>query len=208
MNSLEEYYESERSDMASFIPADYQRVLEIGCGDGGFSKTLKPEAEVWGVEPFGTLKHSLYRVYNTTYEEAYNELPDSYFDLVICNDVIEHLPNHDDFFESIQKKMKPGAALIGSIPNVRYYKNLRHLLFDRDWKYTESGILDYTHLRFFTEKSLRDTIDRHSFTIDKFERINGVTGFKLFILFLNCITFNRSSDTRFLQFAFRIRTMK
>lgn len=201
----EEYYESQRGDMVSFLPEHYHRVLELGCGDGGFSQTLNSDAEIWGIEPFGEVKFPLHRVFTTTYEQAYPELPDGYFDLVICNDVIEHLPDHDAFFESIQQKMKPGAALVGSIPNVRYYKNLRHVLFDADWQYADSGILDRTHLRFFTEKSLLNTLHKHQFKIDKFERINGVTGFKFFIFFLNLITLNRSSDTRFLQFAFRIR---
>lgn len=205
MSLREEYYESQRSDMASFIPATYKCVLEVGCGDGGFSQTLKPDAEVWGIEPYGVIKFPLYRSFSTTYEEAYSDLPDNYFDLIVCNDVIEHLADHDGFFDSIKNKMKPGAALVGSIPNVRYYKNLREVLFARDWEYTDSGILDYTHLRFFTEKSLLNTINKHGFSIDIFERINGVSGFKLFILFLNCITFGRSSDTRYLQFAFRIR---
>lgn len=202
----EQYYESKRKDMLAFLPADYHRVLEIGCGDGGFSQNLSHDAEIWGIEPYGQVKFPLHRVITSTFEDAYSELPDSYFDLVVCNDVIEHLPDHDVFFEDIQKKMKPGGALIGSIPNVRYYKNLRSLLFDGDWAYAEDGVLDRTHLRFFTEKSLLDTLNNHHFSIEKFERINGVTGFKFFIFLLNLITLNRSSDSRYLQFAFRVRT--
>ncbi|MBL4608193.1 MAG: class I SAM-dependent methyltransferase, partial [Pseudomonadales bacterium] len=171
---------------------------------GGFSQYLDKATEIWGVEPSETVKFPFFRVLRCTYDEAYADLPDAYFDLIICNDVIEHLPDTDHFLQTIKKKMDPNGMLIGSIPNVRYYRNLRSLIFSGQWEYTDSGILDRTHLRFFTEKSLRGTFSRNQMKIERFERINGVKGFKVFIFFLNLITFNRCSDTRYLQFAFRI----
>ena len=47
----EGYYGFKRPEMASFLPGEYQRVLEIGCGQGEFRGHLKPEVEVWGIEP-------------------------------------------------------------------------------------------------------------------------------------------------------------
>jgi len=51
--------------------------------------------------------------------------------------------------------LAPNGILVGSIPNVRFWGNLINLLVRRDWKYEESGVLDRTHLRFFTAKSFR-----------------------------------------------------
>ena len=111
---------------------------------------------------------------NGLYEDVYAELPDNYFDLIICNEVIEHFRDHDVFFESIKNKMSKNSYIIGTIPNVRYAKNLYHLLFNKDWKYENEGILDRTHLRFFTEKSLRRTFNKHDFIIDEFYGINSL----------------------------------
>lgn len=80
-------------------------------------------------------------------------LPDQHFDMVICNDVIEHMVDHDHFLEHIKTKMRPGACIVGSIPNVRHLTALFKLLVAKDWPYSASGILDRTHLRFFTENS-------------------------------------------------------
>ncbi len=48
--------------------------------------------------------------------------------------------------------------MVGSVPNVRYFKNLFDLLVLRDWDYKDSGVLDRTHLRYFTLKSLRRSL--------------------------------------------------
>ncbi len=51
--------------------------------------------------------------------------------------------------------MVPGGVLVASVPNVRSWSNILELLVHKDWKYKDSGILDKTHLRFFTLKSFR-----------------------------------------------------
>lgn len=91
-----------------------------------------------------------------TYLEMYDKIPDDYFDLVICNDVIEHMIDTDIFFQTIKKKLKKDAYLIASIPNVRYMLNLFELLVQKDWEYKDAGIFDNTQRRFFTKKVLNE----------------------------------------------------
>lgn len=162
--------------MLGFLPAVYQRVLEIGCGEGAFSKTLSPNSERWGIEPNGAAaadaKDSFYRIMAGTYGQVCKDLPEDYFDLVICNDVIEHMDDHDAFLDSIKTKMCKGGYLVASVPNMRYYKVLKELLLKKDWRYQDQGNMDRTHLRFFTGISLQRTLVEHGFNIRKFTGVN------------------------------------
>ncbi|WP_373097931.1 class I SAM-dependent methyltransferase, partial [Zhongshania sp.] len=87
------YYDGSRKDLVELIPSGVKRVLEIGCGKGGFAKNFEGVAEYWGVEPDSASAklalNTLTKVLVGTYDEVEAELPDGYFDLIVCNDVIE-----------------------------------------------------------------------------------------------------------------------
>jgi len=215
--TTEDYYQGSRPDIAQLLPQKYTKVLEIGCGDGGFSVNLE-ECVVWGIEPVLAVaeiaQQKMDKVLIGTYESVYNELPDNFFDVVVCNDVIEHMVDPDNFLETIKSKLQPDACLIGSIPNVRYAWNLFGILIKKDWKYTDYGTLDRTHLRFFTDKSLRRLFSTHGFTIEKFYGINDVIFwgeslkvfvFSIVVSAIVLLSLGSYSDIRFLQFAFRIK---
>jgi len=209
MNESTAYYQHSREDLIPFIPENYSRVLEIGCGEGKFWELLKSDdREIWGVEPnqaaANIARQKAHRVFETSFDLCLDELPNDYFDLVICNDVIEHMPDHDLFFEQIKTKMSAQGKLMGSMPNVRYYQTLRSLLFKKDWPYENAGVLDRTHLRFFTAKSMQRTFKEHAFEIEKFAGVNSPDRFKLFILFLNILFLGTAMDTKFQQFGFRL----
>jgi len=209
-NHIKEYYQGSRPEVASLINHAPKRVLEIGCGDGSFRSLLKGQFEYWGIEPFSEAaelaRKNIDKVFNSTYDEAFSELPDNYFDLIICNDVIEHLVDHDSFFKSIKIKMAEGARIVGSVPNVRHLSNLISLIFKKDWNYQDDGILDRTHLRFFTEKSLKRTVHQHNYELEHLEYLKII---KPRIhpprrLFYNILIIFLGKDTRPLQFGFRI----
>lgn len=218
MNESEDYYQHTRPEVAAFLPEMLGKALEIGCGEGSFSVHLKEAEEYWGVEPVAEVaelakKNVPTQVLTGIYDEAHNDLPDDYFDLVICNDVIEHMTSHDDFFEKIQKKMKSGGCLVGSIPNIRYLPVLVGLLWKRDWEYEESGVMDRTHFRYFTSKSLQRSFEDHGLEIEKFAGINSITSVKetpkmalrsFFLKISDLVTFKTQNDTLYQQFAFRV----
>jgi len=205
MSTQSTYYQSHRKEVIPLLPTHYSTVLEIGCGEGNFRSNLTQESEYWGVEPVKAAAKIADRKLDTvligTYQEKLDEIPDNYFDLVICNDVIEHMIDHDAFFQSIKSKIKHGGCLVSSVPNVRFIRNLTELLFKKDWQYKEEGILDRTHLRFFTEKSLKRTISDNGFVIDKFIGISPIRNsiLKSFIMLL------LGNDIRYLQFGIRIK---
>jgi len=203
------YHRGHRPEMAPLLPAEYQHVLEIGCGEGAFAGSLKPGCEIWGVEMHEAstkiASQRLHRVLIGTYDAVQPELPENYFDLVICNDVIEHLPDHDAFFESVSGKLREGGYLVASIPNMRYYYCLRELLLRKEWVYRDQGIMDRTHLRFFTERSIRRTLAEHGFSIEAFKGINRLRGSKrvLRALFFVVLTLGYYADILYQQFGFR-----
>ena len=157
MNNQSQYFRNHRAEVAPFLPLQYHRVLEIGCGEGKFRANLKLPCEYTGVEPSEMVAKfalaTLDQVHVGTFESVASQLPRKHFDLVICNDVIEHMVDHDQFLESIKRNMTADGVLVGSVPNVRYVMHLWDLMVKKDWQYADTGILDRTHLRFFTEKA-------------------------------------------------------
>lgn len=211
MNPSAPYYGNSRTEMRAFLPDRYRRVLEIGCGEGTFRQNLELPNEYWGVElvPEAALRAQdrLDRVLTGTFEANFEQIPDAHFDLVICNDVIEHMPDHDAFLQAIVTKMAPGGHLMGSVPNVRYLPNLLGLLVDRDWAYGDEGVLDRTHLRFFTSTSLQRSFDASPLELDAIRGINdsyrrgGRSARMKDWLWRQLL----GADTAYLQIAFRAR---
>jgi 2-polyprenyl-3-methyl-5-hydroxy-6-metoxy-1,4-benzoquinol methylase len=191
------------------------KVLEVGCGEGAFIAGLPGRPETWGIEPdvrsAGIAKGRLNRVMTTTYNEVKADLPLNYFDLVVCNDVIEHMTDHDAFLRDIQVHMADGALIVGSLPNVRHYKNLFNLLALCDWHYQDEGILDRTHFRFFTFRSLRRSLESAGLSVLRLEGLNETkpNGLSIrdlaehvFKTGLICLSAGTARDVRFVQIGF------
>lgn len=218
---LTAYRGGERLEMIPFIPVLHgqPKVLEIGCGEGRFSMKLRPHCEVWGIEPYKSAadigSQNLDVVLQGTFDEVSHLLPKAAFDLVICNDVIEHMTDHDKFFSDIRQFLRPEGWLIGSIPNIRFYRTLFEIVMARDFEYQDQGVLDRTHLRFFTFRSMERALKRANFKIERYEGINDyfeLNDFSkleiarwLFGLTLQIATLGRHRDIRYVQIGFRAR---
>jgi 2-polyprenyl-3-methyl-5-hydroxy-6-metoxy-1,4-benzoquinol methylase len=213
-----DYALSDRPEVAGFLPKQYETVLEIGCSKGGFKSSLNPAVEVWGVEPDDLAAEEAcsrgYKVLTGLYENVSDRCHDHYFDVVICNDVIEHMVDHDKFLEDIKRKLKKNGHLVGSIPNVRHFGNLFRLLIKKDWRYEDRGVLDRTHLRFFTEKSLQRTFSANGYVINELRGINSdfdqpkrirQLARNALVLMLIVLSFGYFGDIKYLQFGFRLQ---
>lgn len=124
--------------------------------------------EAWGVEPVAEMARSaasrLDRVLPCSVEMSMEHLPENYFDTIICADVLEHLVDPWQVLRQLRERLAPGGELIASLPNVRNWSIVRRLLEGR-WEYEDAGILDQTHLRFFTWQECIRMFERAGFTI-------------------------------------------
>lgn len=220
MSEIDSYYNGKRSELTQYLPDIdlHTKILEVGCGAGGFRENISISCEYWGVElsPEASViaKSKMNQVITGKFQDVYDLLPDNYFDCVICADVIEHMDDTDWFLQAIKNKMAKNGVLVGSIPNVRYIDNLYRVLFKKDWYYLSVGILDNTHLRFFTQKSLNRTLIKNNYEIQTLEGINKIKlnysniNNLILTLFEIFLSFILGSDTKFLQFAFRANINK
>jgi len=163
--------------MLVFMPATFWALLDVGCGEGSFAGNLIGNGEIWGVEMDPKAAASASAVMNNvlqgSFEVVRDQLPRSYFDIIVCNDVIEHMEDPADFVEYVTRILRPGGIMILSIPNVRHWEVLYQLILLRDWRYTSSGNLDRTHRWFFTKKSMVRLLEKGGFVIESLKGING-----------------------------------
>ena len=159
--SKSNYYEFTRPEVQAMVSHGSQVILDVGCASGRMAGELKSklQAEVWGIEPVEDVARQaerlLDRVIVAPVEQAIQEVPDGYFDCVIFADVLEHLQDPDRVLIEIKSKLKPTGEIVASIPNVRHWSVVKDLLEGR-WEYVDAGILDRTHLRFFTRQSVQN----------------------------------------------------
>ena len=165
------YYNFEKTRFHNFIREGPNVVLDLGCGSGQLGKRLielNRAAEVVGVEIFEGAAINASKYYSKVIRGDIEniELPyREYFDYVVCGDILEHLRDPWVTLQRVHGWLKPDGALIASIPNVRYWRILRDLVFTGRWEYVDSGILDITHLRFFTRKSFIEALAKSNFSI-------------------------------------------
>jgi 2-polyprenyl-3-methyl-5-hydroxy-6-metoxy-1,4-benzoquinol methylase len=202
------YYDSPRDNMLKYVPEGVKKTLELGCGTGKFSKLVcdKFGAECWGIElnrnAADKAAKVLHKVLNADIITCLKEIPDSYFDCIILNDIIEHLVDPYSLLIALKPKLTVRGVMVLSVPNVRYWQNFLKLVFLGQWEYEEYGILDNTHLRFYTYKSLRTMFTSLGFIILKLEGIEpSHTWTALAVKLINLALLNIFVDTQFVQFA-------
>lgn len=199
------YYDNVRHEMLKFLPSTAKKVIDIGCGNGAFATIVKDknQAEVWGIELMEEeakiAETVLDKVFTGACEQFINDLPANYFDVIYFNDVLEHLADPYTVLDILKSKLAEGGVVISSIPNVRFYRTFFKVVFGKDWKYDESGIMDKTHLRFFTGKSIKRMYEDLGYKVQKHEPINSTKSLKP-ILFNIPLLFTHM-DIRHLQYA-------
>lgn len=208
----QEYY---RPEMLRHLPQNTQKVLDVGCADGYFGLSVKQwsGAEVWGVEmvpsiaekAVGKLDKILVGLIDDS--KTLEQLPEGYFDAIFFNDVIEHLVDPEALLLKIKSKLSPQGVIVSAIPNVRHFRTLRNLIFKKDWEYEEYGVLAYSHLRFYTQKSIQRMFKKLNFEILFFEGANATKSVRPYLY--NILTFGLFGlDTRFLHFVSVVKPNK
>ena len=203
------YYGWSREEMLAFLVPGTKTVLDIGCGEGGFGNAIKkafPEIEVWGIEPNAVAaakaSEALDHVINASFEADMTGLAGKKFDCIVFNDVLEHLVNPGNAIQIAGKYLQGKNYIIASLPNILFFPVLRQILTQQDWKYIEHGILDNTHLRFFTRKSMIRLFEENGYDVKMIQGISRHSCGRLYNL-LNTVFYKKLDDWKFMQFGLR-----
>ena len=170
------YFEHPRTEIAPLLPDRMDRVLEIGCGAGATLRWLRTQRTVHyavGIDrspEAAERAESVFDVVRSGNIETM-ELPTGPFDLIIALDVLEHLVDPWLIMRRLQATLNPGAAIIVSIPNISHYSVCIPLLLRAQWNYTDDGLLDRTHLRFFTRQTAVNLVTGSGLVMDKIELV-------------------------------------
>lgn len=171
-------YENPRPEVQALIPADARRILDLGCSSGALGAAIKQRqtAEVIGVEVDAAYAHDarqrLDAVFNSDLEGFFVDAAQDLgaFDCVVAADVLEHLRDPWTVLKSATALLRPGGALVISLPNVRYWETFWQLAVRGTWPRRDEGIFDRTHLRWFTQYDARVLVEESGVAIREVRR--------------------------------------
>lgn len=165
------YYHNVRYDILPLVPEDATCILEVGCASGATGKALKEsrgEIFVAGIElnpdAAREARKNLDDVVEGNIETLNLPYQENSFDCIIMADVLEHLIDPLGILKKLKSCLKPGGTIIASLPNVQFFGLIHHLV-EGNWTYQKEGILDETHLRFFTLKEMKNLFESAGFEI-------------------------------------------
>lgn len=156
-----DYFAHARKEIQPLLPQHCGCVLEVGCGSGATLGWLRQEhhaVRTVGIEIAEAAAEKARSIADEVHclDFERHALPGGtqQFDLILCLDVLEHMVDPWAVLDRLATQhLVKGGTLIVSLPNVRHYSVVLPLLFAGRWNYEDAGLLDRTHLRFFTKAS-------------------------------------------------------
>ena len=160
------YHSHVRSDVFPFLPKG-GTLLDIGGGDGATASAIKERGLADRVGVADMVKPAPHAKLDFDYQgdltgEGFIERigeEQGPFDTILACDILEHFTDPWTIVERLHAQLKPGGSLVASIPNIRHHSVSLKLLAGGDFTYTESGILDRTHLRFFVRETAKKLME-------------------------------------------------
>jgi len=147
-----------------------KKVLDVGCATGQVAKKLiENKCEVVGIEiddESAQLAKKYCKDVIIGDIETLETLPypEKYFDVIIFADILEHLKDPQAVLLKLKKYLRKDGYILCSIPNIAHIYIRLNLLLGK-WEYRDAGILDRTHLRFFTRKTAIKLIEQAGYKI-------------------------------------------
>jgi 2-polyprenyl-3-methyl-5-hydroxy-6-metoxy-1,4-benzoquinol methylase len=197
-----------RNDFLQLIPPSTKTLLDVGCGAGGLSSRLKGKGiKIVGLEKIEELcsiaRKKLDTVIEGDIENIRLDYPEGYFDCIMYADVIEHLIEPLNVLEKHKAYLQKDGYVIASVPNTRYYKIILRLILGGTWDYSDGGMLDKTHIRFFGLINIIELFEKAGYKIVEIRRnIIASRGFRI----LNILFFNTLKN--FLTYQYYIKAEK
>ncbi|MEX0298323.1 MAG: class I SAM-dependent methyltransferase [Kordiimonas sp.] len=219
-SSTPSYYSNINAELLD-ICQSANRVIEFGCGAGRFLeayKSINPQSECIGFELFESAAKEAQercdKVITGNAEQDFKDLnlygPEA-FDLIIYGDVLEHFLNPWQTLQQHLTYLKPGGTVCACIPNASHWSIIFELV-NGTFNYKDSGLLDRTHLRFFTKATIIELFQTAGLELEylaprSFQTKNTANGLatlaKLFDKPLDQISKNRIEDWSTFQYLVR-----
>ncbi|MFZ0933609.1 MAG: class I SAM-dependent methyltransferase [Bryobacteraceae bacterium] len=157
-----------------FIPAG-SKVLDLGCSTGLRAAWLRRHCKCWvaGVEIDKAMAALARERCDSLQEADLDDLPllpypQSHFDVLVFGDVLEHLKNPERALVHLLRYLVPDGIAVISIPNFAYLGVRLRVLLGR-FRYTDWGILDRTHLHFYTRQTAHDMVEQCGLTVSAWD---------------------------------------
>jgi len=173
----EHYRDYVLEPLFQLIEGEPRHVLELGCAGGAFGAALKarfPGASVTGIDAGRAASEKalsrLDRVVHARLEDVWfadQGFHHGEFDTVIAADILEHLVNPWELLVRLKPFLAPRAQIVASIPNIRNLSVVSPLLLNGRFDYDERGLLDITHLRFFTLHGIRRMFEETGYVLEQ-----------------------------------------
>jgi SAM-dependent methyltransferase len=165
--------------VAGLIPTDRHRVLDLGCGDGSFGRWLRQHGSHWvtGV----TIQDEEARRAATGLDEVICTDLDRWtpvgerYSGVVASHVLEHLADPARLLRAVGKVVAPGGWIVVALPNALFWRQ-RLAFLSGSFRYSDGGIMDATHLRFFDWSSARDLVDNNGWLVEEALADGGLPG--------------------------------
>ena len=165
------YFANARRDWVGPMAPDPRRVvLELGCGNGatGALALRQGKCGAWvGIERQGAAATEAARVLSEVLVGDVDALDIPYaeasFDLLVLGEVLEHLPDPEATLRRLAALVKPGGEVLASTPNISHWRVIAGLLAGR-FDYEAEGVMDRTHLKWFTPRSLKRAFEQAGLT--------------------------------------------
>jgi len=168
--TTEEYFTHSRPEVRALIPVGARVVVDVGCGAGAMGAALKaerPGVEVRGIEPNAEAAARARPVLDdvaTGSGEGSMPVGWPMPDCVVLADVLEHMLDPWKALRHWRSRLGPGGSAVVSLPNIGHWSVLEALSQGR-WDYAEDGLLDRTHLRFFTRATAIEMLEEAGFEV-------------------------------------------
>ena len=202
-----DYYGHLRAEVIEAIPPGCDTVADIGCGRGTLGRWLKENGvrRVYGVElsvPVAEeAKGWLDNVIVGNIEEVELPWPEASVNCIVCADVLEHTTDPWKVVAKLKRLLTPDGCIVASIPNVAFHRNVRRMLRGQ-WVYADEGLLDRTHLRFFTFQTIQELFESNRMKIEVvFKKVDAGWNVRV----LNALLFGYLKHTLYMHYIVRAR---